>query len=63
MPPGKYTSAILLVLLVMPAAAGIRESALSKLQGYTIVGVLTITGYVDKDGKVKDGSDYDMTDR
>ena len=52
----------MLVLLVMPAAAGIRESALSKLQGYTIVGVLTITGYVDKDGKVKDnfeGCDFE----
>lgn len=44
------------LLSAVPAIPGMTESVTRQFVGYTIVGVLAITGYRDKDGTGEDGA-------
>src|ERR1700733_7760250 len=45
---------IAMLLACAPTVAGMTESTMRQFVGYTIVAVLTITGYRDADGMEKD---------
>jgi hypothetical protein len=50
----KFVLSLTLFLITLNAHSG-WESQLRRLKGYTLVDVVTITGWIDKDGKRKDG--------
>ncbi len=50
----KTTLTLLLAFFTINAIGG-WESQLRRLKGYTLVDVVIITGWIDKDGKRKDG--------